>query len=89
MVWPLYLALFVGIMLVGSSDKESALRRLKMLALGFTVLCLGCGRMLWWADPAGLPEYDWLFTLGHWSLAAFTALYLYSAVHYRKTGEWL
>lgn len=78
-VWPLYLATCFFLFRHAARYTETPIRRWKFFFLAVAVMGFGTGRFLWWLNPDSLPQIDWIFTLAHWSLAIFAALYLLCA----------
>ena len=70
-----YLVLTIFILSYGLIEQSTPVRRAATYFLGFTVLCFGSGRVIYWFYDGVLNDsYEWMFDLGHLSLWLSTAL---------------
>lgn len=70
-----YGVLFGFVMMYGLIEQSTPVRRAATYFLGFTVLCFGSGRAIFWYYDGVLNDsYEWMFDLGHLSLWLSTAL---------------
>jgi len=77
LIWILYLPASLVLLWHAASIDRDGLDRWMCWLLAVTVMLFGTGRMMFWFDPAMLPQFRWIFDTAHVAMLVFAFLWVW------------